>query len=319
LSTGLIREGDIMLRSLVMDLADVPGVEVVTARDRRLSDPDLPARVHWIDPARDAWSEWRELIAQCDAAWPIAPETDCTLARWSELIRSSGCALIGSGRAALRITMSKRQTAAHLAALGIPVVPTSSLVSALESAPPASRTGWVVKPDDGAGSEETWLMPTIAELRRWTATRPDRDRFIVQPYVHGISASLSLICCRGRATLLACNLQDVRLENGRFRYHGGVVGGFEGRRARYEPLADRIAAAVPELWGYVGVDLVDGAAGPMVLEINARLTTSYVGLRHVLGINTAALVLGLLAERAPPSPTPRPWREHVIAIDTHAA
>ena len=109
------------------------------------------------------------------------------------------------------------------------------------------------------------------------------------------------------------------MEHGRFHYHGGVVGGFEGRRARYEPLAERIAAAIPDLWGYVGVDLIDGAAGPMVLEINARLTTSYVGLRHVLGINTAALVLGLLSERVPPAATPRPRREHVIAIDTHAA
>ena len=38
LSTGLIREGDIMLRSLVRDLADIPGVQVVTARDRRLRE-----------------------------------------------------------------------------------------------------------------------------------------------------------------------------------------------------------------------------------------------------------------------------------------
>jgi len=319
LSTGLIREGDIMLRSLVRDLADISGVQVVTARDRRLRDPQLRAELHWVDPAGDAWATWGEVIEHCDAAWPIAPETNGTLARWSELIRSSGCALIGSGRAALRLTMSKRQTAAHLAALEVPVVPTTALVPALEGALPPSQTGWVVKPDDGAGSEETWLIPTVADLRRFAKTRPDHARFIIQPYVHGTSASLSLICCRGRATLLSCNLQDVRLENGRFRYCGGVVAGFEGRRARYEPLAERVAAAIPDLWGYVGVDLIDGAAGPMVLEINARLTTSYVGLRHVLGINTAALVLGLLSQRVPPSETPRPLREHVIAIDTHAA
>jgi predicted ATP-grasp superfamily ATP-dependent carboligase len=45
------------------------------------------------------------------------------------------------------------------------------------------------------------------------------------------------------------------------------------------------------LWGYVGVDLVLADAGPIVLEINPRLTTSYCGLRDALGINPAALVL----------------------------
>jgi predicted ATP-grasp superfamily ATP-dependent carboligase len=48
------------------------------------------------------------------------------------------------------------------------------------------------------------------------------------------------------------------------------------------------------LWGYVGVDLVLTGDGPVVLEINPRLTTSYCALRPALGLNTAALVLDLL-------------------------
>jgi predicted ATP-grasp superfamily ATP-dependent carboligase len=59
-------------------------------------------------------------------------------------------------------------------------------------------------------------------------------------------------------------------------------------------LADRIAAAIPGLWGYVGVDLVLTRDGPVVLEINPRLTTSYCGMGQALGINTAGLVLSLL-------------------------
>ena len=52
--------------------------------------------------------------------------------------------------------------------------------------------------------------------------------------------------------------------------------------------------AIPGLWGYVGVDLMLAKEGPVVLEINPRLTTSYCGLRRALGINTAAMVLDLL-------------------------
>jgi hypothetical protein len=59
-------------------------------------------------------------------------------------------------------------------------------------------------------------------------------------------------------------------------------------------LGGRIAAAIPDLWGYVGVDLVATASGPVVLEVNPRLTTSYCGLRLALQVNAAELVLGLL-------------------------
>ncbi len=76
-------------------------------------------------------------------------------------------------------------------------------------------------------------------------------------------------------------------------YRGGTVGGAEARRPALEPLAQGVAAALPGLWGYVGADVVDGPDGPAVIEINPRLTTSYVGLAESLGINPAGLVLAL--------------------------
>ena len=69
--------------------------------------------------------------------------------------------------------------------------------------------------------------------------------------------------------------------------------------------SSRIAAAIPGLWGYVGVDLIDTPAGPVVLEINPRLTTSYCGLGGVLGVNLAALVVGLLGSEPGLPPVPR--------------
>jgi predicted ATP-grasp superfamily ATP-dependent carboligase len=295
LPASLAREGDMMLRALVKDLADMPDITVVLTRDGRLPVADLPAEIHRIDAGRDPWSSWPALIERADAVWPIAPETDGILERLSRLVLDRGKILLGSSPAAVRLTTSKRQTAEHLAAHGIAVAPTAPLAAALVDGAPPSPTGWVVKPDDGAGAEDTLLFRSRAAFQRWAAARPDAARFVVQPYLAGAAASLSLLCRDGQATLLSCNSQDVRLDGDRFRYHGGSVGGREDRRAAYEPLAARIAAAVPELWGYVGVDLVESPAGPVVLEINPRLTTSYVGLRRALGVNPAGLVLQLLA------------------------
>jgi predicted ATP-grasp superfamily ATP-dependent carboligase len=156
-------------------------------------------------------------------------------------------------------------------------------------------------------------------LRRWAAGAADRDALVVQPYLPGQAASLSLLCSTGRAMVLSCNLQDVRLDDGQFHYRGGTVGGAEERRAAYMPIADAVAAAIPGLWGYVGVDLIDTAGGPVVLEINPRLTTSYAGLGDALGGNPAALVLQLLTREIAEIAVPRPPRRHRVRVDGHAA
>lgn len=294
LPEGLRREGDMMLRALVKDLAELPGLEVVITRDERLADPGLPAELRWIGDGGEPWTAWRHHMSDVDVVWPIAPETGGVLERLSTLVLDCGRRLVGSSPAAVRLTASKRQTALHLSAAGIATVPTLALTPTPPESPPASTAGWIAKPDDGAGSEETFLLPTRADLRRWMAGRRDARRFVLQPYVEGTATSLSLLCRDGQAALLSCNLQDVRVAGDRLTYHGGTIAGAEDQRPQYRQLASEIAAAIPELGGYVGVDLIDAADGPVVLEINPRLTTSYVGLRRAIGANPAALALKLL-------------------------
>jgi len=43
----------------------------------------------------------------------------------------------------------------------------------------------------------------------------------------------------------------------------------------------------------VGIDLIDTESGPVVLEVNPRLTVSYAGLHSMLGFNPAGKVLAL--------------------------
>jgi predicted ATP-grasp superfamily ATP-dependent carboligase len=311
----LRREGDIMLRAAVEDLAALPGIEVVTTRDRRLPDPQLPAEVRWLDAARDPWRAWQEILAGADAAWPIAPETGGLLERLSEATLACGCLLLGSRPAAVRLAASKRRTAEHLAVHGVAAVPTWPLPLAgrvPRSVPPRAH-GWVVKPDDGAGAQDCYWLRTARDVRRWSDGRSDAARFVIQPCLRGAASSLSLLCNGGACSLLACNGQDVRLEDGRLRYRGVVVGAREALRPVCAALAARIAEAIPQLWGYVGVDFVDTPEGPVVLEVNPRLTASYAGLRAALGVNPAALVLRLLEPGAAPPRVPAPLREHAIA------
>lgn len=319
LPDGLRREGDMMLRALVKDLSELPDVEVVITRDDRLADPGLPGELRWIGEGGDPWAAWGHHISNVDAVWPIAPETGGILERLSRLVADAGRRLVGSAPDAVRLSASKRLMAAHLAAHGVATAPTLSLTASPPDALPEGAAGWIVKPDDGAGSEETFLLPTRADLRHWLADRRDAARFILQPYLDGPAVSLCLICAGGRSLLLSCNLQDIRHDGGRVTYHGGTVAGAEDRRPHYAPVAAQVAAAMPGLWGYVGIDLIDAAQGPVVIDINPRLTTSYVGLRRALAANPAALVLRLLSQPLEALGGAGQTVRRPVRVDAHAA
>ncbi|HEX6840012.1 MAG TPA: ATP-grasp domain-containing protein [Stellaceae bacterium] len=284
---SLIAEGAMMLRALAGDLSRVTGVKVVVARDPAIALGDLAGDVRTVDPA-NLWAGWGELIASCDAVWPIAPETGGILEEVTALAGRCGRPVLNSRRDALAVARSKHATAACLARAGVTVAATAPA----GRPPPASDHGWVAKPDDGAGTLDTRFLSDRTALTRWETKHP-RANFVVQEFVTGPALSLSTLMQDGACWLLSCNLQHVGCHGGAFAYRGSTVAGAEARRPALEPLAARVAAALPGLWGHVGIDVVDGPAGPVVIEINPRLTTSYVGLAESIGINPAALVLAL--------------------------
>ncbi|HEX5632331.1 MAG TPA: ATP-grasp domain-containing protein [Gemmatimonadales bacterium] len=284
---GLAREGDLMLRALVDDLALLPGIEILTSRDPRL--PPLPGiRTIVPSPGEDGFALFARGVAACDAAWPTAPETGGTLARLADETVRQGRTLLGCLPDAVRIAASKRATFHALRDAGVPVVPTFALADEL----PPLHGPWVVKPDDGAGCEDTHLVADWSVARERLQAFP--DRLVAQPWIDGTALSLSLLCAEGRATLLACNLQHPRVADGEVSVEGITVNAVPDAGGRLAELAAGIAAALPGLRGYVGVDLIGAPGGPVVLEINPRLTTSYCGLRGALGINVAGMVLDLL-------------------------
>ncbi len=297
---GLAREGDLMLRALLADLLEVPGVEVAVTRDARL--PPLVAPIHSItvtDP-RESWTLWEHLAREAEGVWPIAPETDGALERFSRMVEAAGRRLFNSGTDAVAVASSKAATAAALSEAGLPVVPVRR-VGILGAEGPPWNAPWVVKPDDGAGCVETRLIRDRSEWEQWRGAA-DRSGFVVQPFQPGTPASLSMLCRDGRAWLLTVNRQTVSLHGGSFAYGGGIVGGMAPTPA-LSGLAQGVAATLPGLFGYVGVDVIAGPDGPAIVEINPRLTTSYVGLRPATGLNVAAAVLDLA--RDPPVP-PKP-------------
>jgi len=64
--------------------------------------------------------------------------------------------------------------------------------------------------------------------------------------------------------------------------------------------AQTVVEAVRGLKGYVGVDITLSKEGPVVMEVNPRLTTSYVGLRRVVNFNPAEAIVDAAIRRELP-------------------
>jgi predicted ATP-grasp superfamily ATP-dependent carboligase len=87
------------------------------------------------------------------------------------------------------------------------------------------------------------------------------------------------------------------------RYLGGSVPLQPDLAHRATAIARRAIASLPEPLGYVGIDLVLGnepnGRNDVVIEVNPRLTTSYVGLRALANDNLAAAMLAVAAGETP--------------------
>jgi len=281
-----LADGELMWRALVDDLIAVPGVEVLTLRDARLDPVDIPGLRIRITDAADFERDFQRCLQAADAVWLVAPESHNILEALTCEVLNAGKILLGCRPEAVRIAASKLATSRCLGAAGVAVVPTGLTEDLL-------RGRVVIKPDDGVGCQDTLLCADAASAQAWCREHGDVD-WVFQPYIEGEALSLSLLCCAGRAQLLSVNRQQVSLEeDGRFTFHGVSVNALSDPDDRYAGLAARVAAAIPGLWGYVGIDLIACADGPRVLEINPRVTVSYAGLRAALNCNPAQRVLAL--------------------------
>ena len=313
ISPSLLREGDLMLHALLSDLNELAGVELVTTRDHRLDPPTTQVKVYYLNSEEDFRDVWVSLLQEVDAVWPIAPESHGILEHLSIEVVENGKTLLNSRPAAVRIAASKKDITQIFRNHGIPVVPTYSL----NGVPLGKAEKWVIKPNDGVGCEGIKLCDGIEFHHDTVHGQRDGRKYIAQPYTEGVPTSLSILCRDGEACLLSSNYQRIALVDDGFRLQACVVGAIRDKRESYQELTSEIAAALPSLWGYVGVDLIETAAGPRVLDVNPRLTTSYAGLRHCLATNPAALVLDLLdVEKSLPA---SPSITHSVRIDLEDA
>ena len=289
----LLPMGRAMRDAIAADLARVPGVSVTVVADAseiRTVSPSGPS--HYLSPgaSSNAIELVRNEARRHDAVWVIAPETDDVLAAFCAAVEASRW--IGCDAASIHIAGSKRRTSRHLAQAGIATTRAWSPGVPLRPGPGA----WVVKPDDGAGCVDTRFYSDFRAAEcAFQRRAASGERVTWEEWVEGDALSLSLLCAQGSAGLLGINRQHIGVTEERVTYDGvsaGVVGLASPTGRACASLASRVAHALPGLAGFVGIDVVlHRDRGPVVIEINPRVTCAYPALSAGQHDNLAARIL----------------------------
>lgn len=264
-SESLVREGQMMLDALLSNFAKLPDVKVIIAEK----------------------NEFQNQLKTVDAAWIIAPEFDGILERFCREVENANKILLTSPSKAVALTANKLTTFQILHAAQISTVPTEIFNPAFNY---DQTKEWIIKPIDGVGAENTFLLTSQKD---WFTLPALEKKYIIQPHIHGEKTSLSCLFKNSVARLLSVNLQIFEVKNQQYILKNIDVN-YKPDDGHYQQLVSQIAIAFPDLFGYVGVDLIENEDACFVLEINPRLTTSFVGIEKALQLNVAELVLALL-------------------------
>ena len=331
-----------MLLALLADLAQLPNVSLCTTWDARLgrfpfegarpSEPrvasassqttgDDTCPIDWtsIESPLDESAAFRRLAADSDFTYIIAPELDDLLTRRCLAVADLGRNSLNSSVDAIQICSDKWETFRRLSHAGIPTVATTRLE-------PHAATGQfefpvVIKPRYGAGSTDTFLVRCHDEFRSAAARFPSdtpTTEAIIQPYVAGRALSVGAIFRTDGALREVWPAAEQHLsEDGRFTYVGGTIPSDDPLDSSVANLISKISDRIPGLRGYVGFDLIlpgHRGARPLIVDINPRLTTSYLGYRAISGENLAGRILW------PDHEWPQPdWRRPFVVFGADGA
>ncbi|AMV16870.1 ATP-grasp domain-containing protein [Planctomyces sp. SH-PL14] len=317
---SLEREGRAMLLAVLADLAAVPGLRVVTTWDHRLARPLFPDGVEAVevDSPQAEIRTFADLAAEATWTLVIAPETAGILSARVQAVHTAGGIALNGSVESIDLCGDKLRLAGFLRQRGIRT-PAAALwddevvgeLEGLRVGP--DRWPWpvVAKPRDGAGSQQTrrvdGLMRGPSANLGWDELPQDpefvgaRENLLVQPWIAGRACSVAaLVHPDGTATILPPAEQRFS-EDGRMSYLGGTIPAEGVSAAAVESLVRSVLSQVPGLRGWIGFDFLVPADAPesvVLIEINPRLTTSYVGYRRICRGNLArSLVFG--AESAP--------------------
>ena len=311
---SVLSEGFGMLRTLISDFK-AAGHSVTTTLDSRIARLNPPIAADNIAPvfsSREISANLRKLSLESDASYVIAPETDGVLQSLLKLVQQMGIASLNCQVDAVKKMADKANFYEFMSKLGVRLPETMifRIAADLKEVTNAIRCNFsfpvIIKPSEGVSccgisvvKTEEQLVYAIDKIK----TESTSNHFLVQELIGGTAVSVSLLSTGSKAVSISLNRQDVKIgtPEASSSYRGGLVPLDNPLKAEAFNVAERVVKCISNLRGYVGVDFVLTKDDAVMIEINPRLTTSYIGLRRIFNFNLAEAIVNSVLNHELPS------------------
>lgn len=305
-------EGEAMLKGLLKDLKDVDN-DYLVSKNSTFDYNELNEKGKTLDNkcrainVDDNFFWWLDKnIKNYDACLLLAPEEDLILYKLTQKLEKNKIKIIGSTSEAVLTCSDKFQTYQHLKDK-FPVVKSEKVYfTDLKNYKQimGKKSKMIVKPADGVSCSGVKVVQSYsdfikasAQLKRVT----NFPYFLLQDFAEGTSASVSLLSNGSNAVPLSLNRQNIELKSSELKYNGGKIPFKNVMSDKSKEIAKTVIESIDGLKGYVGVDLIidDVNEDVSILEINPRLTTSYVALRKLLNFNLGEAIIEAVQGKLP--------------------
>jgi predicted ATP-grasp superfamily ATP-dependent carboligase len=298
--SSMFRQGALMRRAIAEDFA-AAGCEVLTTTDGRWSEIFEIGELIAIASGEELPGRLRELANKADFLFVIAPESEGRLVRVLDWLEPFTERLLSPERKWAELFSDKQATCDWLQRLGVRVPSGRSWLSGHDVWPPSVALPAVCKPNDGCGGEGIRLV-----FENWgDESRLRSGQWRIETLVEGEAVSVVALL-GGKERVLLQPTRQLFSSDAFGVYAGGEMIVDEQLVAAVWRAVEPALKALEGVRGVVGFDLVLEretcaeqwrAAGEWlvtVVEVNPRLTSSYLGLREYYGNNLADCLLRLV-------------------------
>lgn len=297
---GLKQIGFAMLDAVLRDFSQIRELQLFTMLDQSLHKEVFKApyksevHIDWHENGKkDAMAQFEDNVNKCDAVLIIAPETGSLIAKLTAIAERCGKMILGSPSSALELVCNKADCISLLAAKGLPV-PRSEVFSGFIWPDDKDKIlrrfslPLIIKPLYGAGGQGVRLIKTgnQLDLILQQLAALGEDTFLMQEFIPGQAVSVSCFILDGRGIPLSLNKQIIRMDE-ELLIQGITVPYTDKREQEIFNIALAACGQIEGLKGFVGIDMVSNSSGPVLIEINSRITMAYAALREAANRNLA--------------------------------
>jgi len=313
--SSLFCEGYAMLRVIVEDFKKL-GFKVSILLDKRIShlsrylNSDI---IQFVKPKEDFLQKYIDCVRKSTFCFIIAPEFSKHLYKLTQIVKDHKKNLLSIDLKGVQLGTSKLETYNYFIAnkvntpksYNIPFKAGFIDLDFLLQKFDQLGNSIIIKPEDGAGSELIFHFEDKDQIRLFFKNHKetfDMERsYIVQEFIEGDDLSISIINRTNPKKagimdqiILSINTQIVQNlgPNKESIYLGGFtpIENYEELRDRFEKILKNMD--LTSFYGFFGIDFIKKADNSIFfIEINPRLTTSYIGIRNVLDYNPLEILL----------------------------